>query len=425
MPAADRAAVVTAMPNADGVIEDSELNGRVVFLVGVMRSGTNWLQRMLTARPGIFGLPTETLLLEWVHEFQARFQHDNLGSLTVGRPYVDRRDFRYRMRVFCDGVLRAYAPAELPPRVMERSPAHVKRLDVISEIYPDAYVVHIIRDGRDVARSLLNMDFGPNTLEAAATEWKTSVEDARRRGAGMQHYLEVRYEDLLARPEVEMPRLFDGLGMAATAAQMDQVLAEGRLRYNVDPLSRTIASDKWKESFSQDDAAQFDEIAGDTLANLGYSASTERLPKRTPQAPAAARTARRWGFPRRRSSIAKDPVRADLASKSRQVDGLIAALMAGSREQLQPLLAVDCRIQLVSGDEVWRGQGDEALGRLVKTAQDDPALGGRQLRIRQYPSPRQWVVIATFEVGSSVQHRVIVLGLAGDNVSNLAYHTLI
>src|SRR5437660_8415253 len=106
-------------------VETSELNGCMVFLVGVMRSGTNWLQRMLTAKAEVFGLPTETILFRYVADFQGHFQHANVGSLTVGQPYIDRAAFRDQMRAYCDAVFRAYVPGPLPPRLLERSPEHV------------------------------------------------------------------------------------------------------------------------------------------------------------------------------------------------------------------------------------------------------------------------------------------------------------
>ena len=48
-------------------------------------------------------------------------------------------------------------------------------LDLIAEIYPDARVLHIIRDGRAVTRSLLALPNGPSTIEDAAEEWRESV----------------------------------------------------------------------------------------------------------------------------------------------------------------------------------------------------------------------------------------------------------
>jgi hypothetical protein len=168
----------------------------------------------------------------------------------------------------------------------------------------------------------------------------------------------------------------------------------------------------------------FDEIAGGLLTGLGYAGSGESLPPRQAVVSGPARTARRWGLSRRKASTAKDPVRLDLVQKSRLVDALMAALPSASEEQLRAVLTEDCSVQLIGGDDEWRGHGEEALERIVKVAQEDPALRGRQLRIRQHPSDRQWTVVATFDVDGTVQHRVIVLGFGGERVTTFAYHTL-
>src|SRR4051794_18565905 len=98
-------------------------------------------------------------------------------------------------RDFCDRVL---AP-HLPPGthyLAQRAPVHVLYLGLIREIYPDGRVAHIIRDGRDVSRSLVAKQWGPDSIEEAAKEWRESVLRARREH-GPGPYVEVIYERLL------------------------------------------------------------------------------------------------------------------------------------------------------------------------------------------------------------------------------------
>jgi hypothetical protein len=409
-------------------IDRSPLKGRMVFLVGVMRSGTNWLQRMLTVRREVYGLPTETLLFRSVREFESHLQHANVGSLTVGRPYIGESDFYAQMRHFCDSVFLGYAPnPTLPERVLERSPDHVNHVDMISAIYPDSYVVHIIRDGRDVARSLLNMDFGPSTLFDAASEWKASILGAREHSARLENYIEVRYEDLLKAPEIEMPKLFGRLGLSLPEVDIQAVLREGSRPFNVDRNFPTVASGKWSESFSAADTALFDDVAGDLLSELGYARS-ESAPSRpgptTKPEPAPAR--RTWPWRRARSSppTARDPMKLGLESQSGVADALLGALIKGNKARLRVLLADDCRVDLVLGDQEWRERGPAAIERLSALTEDDPALKGRQLQMRMHPSAAQWVLIGTFETSAGLEHRLIVLQFDGSRVAALTYYRL-
>ena len=84
----------------------------------------------------------------------------------------------------------------------------IRRLTTCSEMpdlaiyFPESRFVHMIRDGRDVALALLDVPFGPDTPEGCAEYWMTRVTAGRSAGQrlGEGRYLEVRYEELLARP---------------------------------------------------------------------------------------------------------------------------------------------------------------------------------------------------------------------------------
>ena len=179
------------MPSAESPLQD-----RLVFLVGARRSGTNWLQRILQQHPQIVGLPPETYVFNrGIRALTDGFQHTNPGSPLTGTMFVDRDGYQRAVRAlvdraFLDNLERSNPDARY---VLERTPWHVYDLELIAQFYPDARVIHIIRDGRAVARSLIAMDWGPDTMEAAAEEWRTSVEAGRRGAAAFgERYREVR-----------------------------------------------------------------------------------------------------------------------------------------------------------------------------------------------------------------------------------------
>src|SRR5207244_11913374 len=124
------------------------------------------------------------------------------------------------------------------PYPAERSPFPSSNVHVISAVYPDARFVHIIRDGRDVARSLVSHDWGPSSITEAAERWRAAI-TAAREAAPAERYREVRYEDVLERPDETIAALYDWLGLKYDDRILDEVLAEARVRRNQDAKDPT------------------------------------------------------------------------------------------------------------------------------------------------------------------------------------------
>ncbi len=91
--------------------------------------------------------------------------------------------------------------------------AHEKLGLKIKGIFPDAKFVHIVRDPRDIVRSMLK-NLVPRSLEQAA---KICQSRGRHMAAMREHFpddvLVVRYEDLILTPEVVCRRICDFLGL--------------------------------------------------------------------------------------------------------------------------------------------------------------------------------------------------------------------
>src|SRR6185437_7463172 len=196
----------------------SPLQGRMIFLVGLRRSGTNWLERIVHAHPDVVVIPGETYLFgRGVRTLASQIRHTLPEAAGVGSVYASRPAFLAAVRGYSDVVLAEAAAAVDPDafHIVERTPLHVFDLDLIGAVYPDARVVHIIRDGRDVARSVLSMDWGPQTVADAAREWRSGITAARAAAPALASYTEVRYEELLADPATGIAGVFEALGLSA------------------------------------------------------------------------------------------------------------------------------------------------------------------------------------------------------------------
>jgi len=88
--------------------------------------------------------------------------------------------------------------------VLDKVPQNGRAAETILRFVPDARFIHVIRDGRDVAASMLRASRGwgrewaPRNAGSAAATWRYDVElcqaIAQRTGA----YLEIRHEELLS-----------------------------------------------------------------------------------------------------------------------------------------------------------------------------------------------------------------------------------
>jgi hypothetical protein len=163
------------------------------------------------------------------------------------------------------------------------------RAGLLHAVFPEARFVHVVRDGRDVASSLVQQPwwqgfrgpaawgFGPLSPEDEATwlesgrsfavlaglEWKVLMEAfaAARSAVPEESWLEVRYEDVVERPREQVERLLAHLGLDWTDA-FDRAFVG--LEFS---RSRSGA---YREELSSRDADLLDRVLAPALRAHGY-----------------------------------------------------------------------------------------------------------------------------------------------------------
>jgi hypothetical protein len=177
------------------------------------------------------------------------------------------------------GFYSAYAASEGKLLWGDKTPHYVFILDQLRELWPDLRVIHVIRDGRDVACSHLALAADGRrwvapTAAAAGAWWQSAV--ARGRAAGEElgeRYTEVRYEQLVRRPQQTIAWLCEFLGIARDTTVVDyhgrvrltQSDEFSRVRQPLDPHARD-----WRRELTDGDVAAFEAVAGKQLADCGY-----------------------------------------------------------------------------------------------------------------------------------------------------------
>ena len=98
-----------------------------------------------------------------------------------------------------------------------KAPVLIASIDRIMQVYPNAKILHIVRDGRDVCLSYQQVHaqsevkFGPKSLLANALYWLDGLK--RIEEFQSRQIYEFRYEDLLVNPEVELQRICEFIGI--------------------------------------------------------------------------------------------------------------------------------------------------------------------------------------------------------------------
>ena len=380
----------------------TEIGARMVFVVGARRSGTLWVQRILAAHPMVSEVPTETYLFSYgISQVFDRLQHGLISSQRVASVYADRDEVVAATRDLCDAIFRRFARTERS-LLVERTPWHAHHLDLIAEIYPEARFVHVIRDGRDVARSLVAQPWGPDTVGEAATEWRGTVEAARAQAGASPRYREWRYERLLADPAAGARELYEWLGLDASPEVLAGARAAALEQQNLGS-DATVGAGKWKREWGAAELAGFETVAGGLLEELGYPRE---------------RTDRRRGIRRRRSEVRAGttggPPRAErphseALDPQRLVEDLVAALRPGA-PGLRELLLPDATIRVIDGTGAAVLRGEAGLERLERELAADPAFAGSQVAGESFPGIPSTTVSLVLELPDGARaSRLLVL----------------
>ena len=93
------------------------------------------------------------------------------------------------------------------PRWGEKTPTYVQKMKLIQRALPEARFVHVIRDGRDVALSVLDRTVRDLTAGDVAGRWQKKITKAREDTPKLEHYMEIRYEDLILDTEPVLRRV--------------------------------------------------------------------------------------------------------------------------------------------------------------------------------------------------------------------------
>lgn len=291
------------------------------FILGHARSGTTLLMRLARLHP-------EVHCNYQAHFFTRKPMLKSLVDSPEAEEWLTRKSNRWNqgrdlsplvLRAAADFIMERDAAREGKSIVGDKSPSSTIHAQVVRDahaLYPDAKIIYIVRDGRDVLISErfrnfveeskfltaedkriisdLKVDSAPfsdgrcsifteTSIRNIAKRWADDLREIDSEGVELygRNYIPLRYEDLLTQPFAEMSRLWKFLSVKKISKTLEkQLLAE--MSSNPDEewqakRNEDIASflpkgqaGNWQRLFTARDKALFKEVAGEALVKWGY-----------------------------------------------------------------------------------------------------------------------------------------------------------
>lgn len=240
-----------------------------VFVVGAHRSGTTMLGQMLRGHPQ----------MAFLGEFEYAVDFFEDGRWPAAPTLLERLDTDRRFRAQAFEIDPALSGRALMDSFLAQTRARQggkprvgatfhRHFDRVARLWPEARIVHLLRDGRDVAASRIGMGWAGNVWTSCPA-WLRMEElwDRVAPEVGDRSH-ELRYEDLVTRPEQTLQRLCDFLSLDWEP----EALLSYPERSNYGPPDAKLA-EQWRRKLSARELALLEGAIGPMLARRGYASS--------------------------------------------------------------------------------------------------------------------------------------------------------
>jgi hypothetical protein len=295
------------------------------FIFGHARSGTTLLMRLARLHP-------EVHCNYQAHFFTRQPLLKSLVNTPEAEEWLTRKSNRWNqgrdlsplvLRAAADFIMEREATREGKRIVGDKSPSstiHGQAVRDMHSIYPDAKLVYIVRDGRDVlvserfrnfveeSKFLSSEDrkiikelrkdqtqftngtrslFTETFIRRVTAGWVKNLQETDDEGHKLfgENYFSMRYEDLLSKPFFEVTKLWRFLGVTDITGPLVEAI-KNEMGSNPDEewqaqRNEGIASflpkgqaGNWQRLFTERDRSLFKEIAGEMLIRWQYESDS-------------------------------------------------------------------------------------------------------------------------------------------------------
>ncbi|UOQ45393.1 sulfotransferase [Halobacillus salinarum] len=260
-----------------------------IFIGGCGRSGTTLLGSMLGAHKDCLCIPESQFKTDMINEFDknninelvisiknnVRFRLWNLDINTISIENIN--SYGDVLEFFINEYSKKVSRSNFKMWI-DHTPNNLEYVKQLKEIYPQAKFIHLVRDGRGVASSIIPLDWGPNTVKSAANLWKTKLSYglAAEQFVNKDDIFRVKYEELVIDPEKTLKEICEFLGIVFQKSMIDgngfsppkYTTKQHDLVGTKPNKSRTEA---WKHKLDSREIEIFECLTADLLECMGYS----------------------------------------------------------------------------------------------------------------------------------------------------------
>lgn len=267
-----------------------------IFIIGVGRSGTSLLQSMLGAHPAIGFLPETQFLRKYCFSTRSKKLIEKKGSGFFRQKLRDDASFaRLQIRpedcvldqtpVSIIGVygqiLKKYLLGRNKTIPGDKDPRNLDFIKEIHQYFPDARILHIIRDPRDVVLSRTKAEWSkrwPFFLHACMYDVQLTRGRKWANRLFKDHYREIFYEDLLEQPEEVLKEICNWLNCAYDPAMLryqdtaKSLVASSEMQWKKETLGPLLKKNKnkWRTELTAYQVSLVERICTPALRQLPY-----------------------------------------------------------------------------------------------------------------------------------------------------------
>lgn len=272
----------------------------MIFIIGVGRSGTSLLQSMLNSHSKIAFLPETHYLRNYLAKYEvvSGRKLNKIISDIKNDKYLNRLRFKleplinkcinnnsFSVLKFYKEILELYKNIKNKKHIGDKDPKNIEYFDTIKKYFPDSYVIHIIRDPRDVVLSRLKAEWSKNrSLLIHSLIYEEQMNIAIRKGPELfgDRYIEVKYENLITDAKKTLRKLCKHLviefeeGMLEYMHNSGDIVAEDEKEWKKNVFKPVIKNNyrKWEKNMSLKNLYVVQEICKESMRNNGYYIKT-------------------------------------------------------------------------------------------------------------------------------------------------------
>lgn len=282
-----------------------------IFILGSGRSGTTILYKLLGAHPEVCwfsnitnaypNIPQLSVLqrvfdVPYLGQLAKRIMFTKKGRMipimpsegeniyrTLGRfenkKKSTKKDYPSTNNELFSKNISIHCRATGKQRFINKNTANTQRIELLHYLYPDAFWIHLIRDGRAVANSLYRVKWWPSTriwwlhktphewnpdgskwIQLCAMHWEKNVQEIRSQATTLHpRYLEVRYEKLVKHPKETIETIMRFTHLTPAKEYIRTV-----------PSKLPNYDDMWQTELSASQKIILQRTINSTLNTLGY-----------------------------------------------------------------------------------------------------------------------------------------------------------